>query len=57
MSDQSKVEVKVQERVEEELSVEELEDAAGGGLSGANTNCSFSCPTNVNCATICGASD
>jgi hypothetical protein len=49
---------RIQNRQEEELSVEELEDAAGGaGLPGANTNCSLSCPTNVNCATVCGASD
>jgi hypothetical protein len=53
MSDQSTVDVKVQERVEEELSVEELEEAAGGAAAG-NTNCSLSCPTNVNCATVCG---
>jgi len=56
MTDQSKVEVRVQETLDEELSVEELEGAAGGAVSG-NTNCTLSCPTNVNCARVCGPGD
>ncbi|HSU15719.1 hypothetical protein [Longimicrobium sp.] len=33
---------------EDELSVEELEDAAGG-IIGDNTNCSQGCTSNSNC--------
>jgi len=41
---------RIQNHQDDELSVEELEDAAGGSLPGANTNCTLSCPTNVNCS-------
>ena len=36
---------------DDELSVEELEEAAGGGLAD-NTNCGSTC--NTNCTTVCG---
>jgi len=42
-----------EERAEDELSLDELDEAAGGAEGTPNTNCAAACG-NTNCVDVCG---